>query len=205
MEQREYPYYTPEVNELFAALSQAQAKFKEAELDEQANYGPYASFESLSKATKEALAEFGLSIKQDPGYAGDANALFTTLAHKSGQYSISCMILRTAGPDMQKLGAALTYGRRYAYAAILGIADAKDDDGESNAQSFQKQEPKEYPKDLGTGAPTEGQINMIKNIGKFNAAIFKIVAGELNITDLNQLNKTTASNFISRAKELESK
>ena len=203
-----YPYYTAETNELFAALSQAQGEFKEAEFDRNGNWGSYATLNSLRNATQAALTKYGLSIKQDPVSEDTKYYIYTTLGHKSGQYSISRLELRIAGPDMQKLGAAITYGKRYAYSSILGIYAEQDDDGDSNAKSFEKKEPmnnRSFSSDLGTGEPTEGQLKMIGNMAKFTGLLLKQACTELQVTDIAQLNKTTASQLISRVKELETK
>ncbi len=65
--------------------------------------------------------------------------LVTTLRHVSGNTIEGMLPLEPAKPrDPQSMGSAITYARRYAYMAILGIA-AEDDDG--NAAS-RKPKPK---------------------------------------------------------------
>jgi hypothetical protein len=93
----------------------------------------YSKFEDMRDATSSVLPDWGLAVTQSMQFssAGD-HILVTTLLHESGQWIKSQLKLCVDGPNMQKLGSAITYGRRYSYAAILGIADTdEDDDGEA--------------------------------------------------------------------------
>ena len=64
------------------------------------------------------------AIDQTPGMVN----LTTTLAHSSGEWVASdwpvCPIAETANP--QRMGAALTYARRYALFTLVGIAGEDD-------------------------------------------------------------------------------
>jgi hypothetical protein len=202
-EKRQYPFYTAETKELFKALCDAKKKFKKARLDKRGNFGPYASYESLEEATVDALCEYGLFVKQSPGKEDGDDVFYTTITHSSGQYSIDRMALRTSGPDMQKFGGAISYAQRYAYGSILGISIGEDDDGEANAQSFQKgddMKARQFNKDLGTGAPSEAQLKLIGSLIRDNIEAAKKAFEDLGITDIASLNKTTASQLISLLK-----
>jgi hypothetical protein len=54
----------------------------------------------------------------------------TILAHSSGEWVSSTLAVPLTKADAQGLGSAITYGRRYALAAIVGVCPA-DDDGEA--------------------------------------------------------------------------
>jgi hypothetical protein len=78
----------------------------------------------------------------------------TTLLHASGQWIRSHlpMIPRDASP--QGMGSALTYGRRYGFAAIVGVAQVDDDGNQASGRPA----PKEIhsPKgDLGKSIPPD--------------------------------------------------
>lgn len=196
-------WYSEETSELFDALSKAQGEFKEAEFDRSGNWGKYATLQSLRNATQEALTKYGLAVKQDPVSVDGKYFIYTTLGHKSGQKSISCMELRVAGPDMQKLGAAITYGKRYAYSSILGIYAEEDDDGDSNAKSFEKKEnmnQRSFTNNLGNGEPTDQQLKSVNWIKETKKELYDEIIAELHIDD-NNLTKTTASQIIGAAKE----
>lgn len=74
--------------------------------------------------------------------------IVTTLMHKSGEWIRGRLLLKPDAVTPQGFGSAITYGRRYALAAIIGISP-EDDDGEKamnrekKKQSTQKPPPKE--------------------------------------------------------------
>jgi hypothetical protein len=76
------------------------------------------------------LNKHGLAIMQAPTHIDSVPALATTLLHVSGESISWTMPLRLAKDDMQGLGSAVTYARRYAWGALLGISEQEDDDGE---------------------------------------------------------------------------
>jgi hypothetical protein len=94
----------------------------------------YATLESVIDATKAALLENNIATLQ--GMNAEGSALTTRLQHVSGEFFESEMKLVLSKQDMQGLGSAITYARRYALAAILNISQ-QDDDGNaaSNRQS----------------------------------------------------------------------
>ena len=89
------------------------------------------------------LAKHGLAVTQSitfvNGSQGPIDALNTTLLHKSGQFIEHAMILHLPKNDPQGQGSAVTYARRYAYMAILGLVADDDDDG--NAATRPKARP----------------------------------------------------------------
>lgn len=90
----------------------------------------YADLASIMKATQPVLTKHGLSVIQLPATTMDGRpALTTILMHVSGQSERSTVPLLLAKQDSQGLGAAITYMRRYAYAAALQIVIDEDDDG----------------------------------------------------------------------------
>ena len=72
-----------------------------------------------------------------------APTLVTRLTHVSGEALEYQAPLFLQGQDMQKYGAALTYARRYAWAAALGIANDEDDDGNHASAPVQSAKPAE--------------------------------------------------------------
>lgn len=129
-------YQSTEIGELAAALAAAQARFTYAAKDSVAAMGSagkrkYADLQSVLEAIRDGLTANGLAVIQAPMPAGNGIRLRTTLAHKSGQWMASelCLPQDKMG-GVQGMGSALTYARRYALAAMVGIAQ-DDDDGET--------------------------------------------------------------------------
>jgi hypothetical protein len=118
-----------ETSELFSALSKAQSEFKVAKFDKKAVYGDYASLTSVRESCIEALTKHGLSMVQPVTFNGAHYEMLTQLNHSSGQYMRSTIRLILDKNNMQGLGSAITYAKRYAWAAMVGIVSDSDDDG----------------------------------------------------------------------------
>jgi hypothetical protein len=65
----------------------------------------------------------------------------TTLVHSSGEWIGGTLSMPIVKPDPQATGSAITYARRYAIAALLGVVSDEDDDGEG-AMNRNKKPPK---------------------------------------------------------------
>lgn len=92
----------------------------------------YASLDSIIDVLREALPKHGLWFSQIPSTLDDGIELRTRVFHVSGEWFEDSIIfgkteLQKAN-DTQKLGASITYFRRYALASIFGIASDEDTD-----------------------------------------------------------------------------
>ena len=119
-----------QINELAAALSVAQGKITGA-LKDSANpffKSKYADLASVWDACRSALSENGLAVIQTTEAVDPSTVtVVTTLAHKSGQYIKGILTMVPKDPSPQAIGSCLTYARRYALAAIVGVAQVDDD------------------------------------------------------------------------------
>lgn len=100
----------------------------------------YASLSTIQNEIQLPLAEAGLCYTQMP--EADNN-LTTLLIHgKSGEYFQSTLQMHPVKTDPQSLGSAITYGKRYALVAILGLnIDDGDDDGNDASDKGKDKEP----------------------------------------------------------------
>jgi hypothetical protein len=123
------------INELIGALAKAQGKIITAKKDKQNPYfkSSYADLSSIWDACRSALSENGLAVVQSVQVSEGKMELLTTLAHSSGQWMKSQMPILTVKSDPQSIGSALTYYRRYALAAIVGVAASEEDDDGNSA------------------------------------------------------------------------
>ena len=120
------------INELSAALSKAQAQMKGAKQDSANPFYKckYADLSSVWDACRKPLTDNQLSVCQTLGIGDNGECIIeTTLLHSSGQW-ITSSLQMPVETDPQKLGKEITYGRRYALAAIVGVSP-EDDDAES--------------------------------------------------------------------------
>lgn len=124
------------IGELAAALSKAQAAMPNASKDATNPHfkSRYADLASIWDACRKPLTDNGLAVIQapvaaEPGYVG----LTTTLLHASGQWIAETVSAPLTQNTAQSIGSALTYLRRYALAAMVGVAP-DDDDGNTASQ-----------------------------------------------------------------------
>ena len=123
-----------DISKLATALVKAQAEMDAASKDSENPFykSMYANYDSVRAASYPALNKHGLCVVQTfDDSAHDSIKLVTTLIHTSGQWIKGAITLPVSKKsDPQACGSACTYARRYALAAITGIAQ-QDDDGES--------------------------------------------------------------------------
>ena len=114
------------------ALAKAQGEFPIVERDSRNPHfkSTYASLAAIWVAVRGPLAKNGISITQHPGEGENGKLLLQTRLAAGGQWIMSTCSVPVAKQDVQGWGAALTYAKRYALQAIIGLAD-DDDDGET--------------------------------------------------------------------------
>jgi hypothetical protein len=132
---------------LFTAISKAQAKVSHAQIDSTNPHfrNEYASLESCIGAIKPALAENGLSLVQCPDRAENGDFILTSvITHASGEWISFSAPMILSKNDMQGLGSAVTYQRRYSLQALFGIGDTDDDGNGASKPAEAKQRDGEY-------------------------------------------------------------
>lgn len=131
--------------ELAKALAKAQSEMKEAEMDSTNPHykSKFASLTSCWKACRDALNKNGLSISQGiQTKENGEHVLLTYLLHSSGEERFFEVPLLLGKKDMQGLGSAMTYARRYGLGAMVGLVTDSDDDGNDSKRPDIK--PEEY-------------------------------------------------------------
>jgi hypothetical protein len=163
-----------EVKDLFTALAKAQSEIKGAVKDSENPFfhSKYADLESVWDACRDALTKNGLSVIQTTEYNPDVGTcIVTTLGHSSGQWIKGSLPIMAAKKDPQGIGSAITYSRRYALAAIVGVVQV-DDDGEGamgrskDGDKSKNKAPNSSATDKVTLKPTEKQINRLYALKK---------------------------------------
>ena len=122
------------INELAMALSKAQGEITGA-LKDSANpffKSKYADLASFWDACRPALAKNAIAVIQIPEVIDGHLYLTTTLAHSSGQWMRGSLPCNPKDASDQATGSSITYARRYALAAFVGIAQV-DDDGNASS------------------------------------------------------------------------
>ena len=114
------------IKELTAALCQFQsAQLKATKRNNNPAFKTkYSGVNEVLEAVLPTLTEVGLCFVQFP----DGEALTTRLMHVSGEWMQASYALKPVQNTPQASGSALTYARRYALLAVLGLG-TEDDDG----------------------------------------------------------------------------
>lgn len=184
-------------SESIVEITKALIKFqKEVENPKNTAQNPhfknrYAPLEVVLNEVRPKLASHGLLLLQRPSVE-DGNVIISTrIIHESGEWmEFEPLALKIERNTAQGIGAAITYGRRYALSAILGISSEEDDDGNSishsrkntkasNKQLISKEQAKtlfdlgpvnvvvECLKTLGYDSSTEIELGEYKNVVKY--------------------------------------
>ena len=157
-------------NDLFTAFAKFQGELENASKDKKGHGYMYADLAACINSAKPHLASNGLAVTQMLGANGEGKqTMITMLTHSSGQWISSEFVMVNAvlaggsGKNpAQVLGSAITYQRRYAYAAILGLAQ-EDDDAASVSGASRKQNNQAHQKNWYNGFNDDKQ-NMIDHL-----------------------------------------
>lgn len=121
-----------DIGDIAASLSLAQNELEAASKDQSGFNYQYSDLSEVIKTAKPVLSKNGLAITQLVGNgSSDTISVTTILSHKSGQYfrgHATMPIVEMKGCNVaQRMGATISYLRRYAYQAILGMASEDND------------------------------------------------------------------------------
>lgn len=161
-----------QINELATALSKAQGAIKGA-LKDTANpffKSKYADLSSVWEACRAQLAANGLAVVQTPCEAESGVAVETMLMHASGQWVSNRFLMPVAKSDAQAVGSAITYARRYALAAMVGVAP-EDDDGNAatgNGDRINRQTGEIKPSRI---TPSTGAVEALSSVDRKEAEL----------------------------------
>jgi hypothetical protein len=115
-----------------AALVAIQADLRNPPKDKTANTGTYsykyADLASILDMIRPVLAKHQCALPQEVRMEEGRLLIYTRLIHASGECMEFGPLAGSVGGDWQKVGGGITYARRYALQAILGIAADEDDD-----------------------------------------------------------------------------
>lgn len=130
-----------EMKSIALALAKAQAEMGRAlkESNNPAFRSKYADLGNVMDACLPALNKHEIAVIQPVCDTETGRVVKTILIHSSGE-CLECAVPLIIGKnDMQGLGSAITYGRRYGLMSMAGIAP-EDDDGNAAAKAAPKPE-----------------------------------------------------------------
>ena len=200
-----------QLNELAKALGAFQGEVEAVKKDAINPFfkSKYASLENILETIRPALKKNKLAFTQFP--AGE-NELITILIHESGQFLKASFKMSPKDNTPQGQGSAITYARRYAISAVLGIATEEDDDGNvATVGQGKTQNPKTTKTSIPVKKSQDGadlsQIPLsqaqnkkifaqLKQLGKTKEEFEEWIKRVANIDGIENLNIRQASKFI---------
>src|SRR5262245_27688623 len=153
------------LNELAGALAAAQGEFPIIDKNRTAQFREtlqgagngtreykYADLAEVLKGVLPVLSKHKLAVLQPTFVQAGHIFVRTRLVHASGQW-IECEYPVCAiHVDHQRMGSALTYAKRYALCALLGVAAEEDNDGATASGGAPKAAGREPGKDKNRAA-----------------------------------------------------
>ena len=180
-----------EFNHIYAALAKAQSHLRSPQKDTSGYGYKYATLSQLTEIIREGIAQFGLGYTQNlqsiQEEAGNFVSVETYIFHESGQrlqssfFTMPVSVAKGSTIE-QNFGKTCTYARRYALAAVFGLAEA-DTDGKIPAPK-----PAPAPKPIKMKIEkAEGEKESLKEIAlkkveKLNAGEY-IASKGINLAD----------------------
>lgn len=153
-----------EVDKLAPALVKAQGMIEGATKGKKNDHfrSKYADLGAVWDACRDALQANELAVVQLPCEApGGHIGLITTILHSSGQTLSAKFFMPLKDPsNPQAAGSALTYARRYALSAAIGICPVDDDGNQASAS------PKAPAKEAPATDWTEAIAGFVSEFGK---------------------------------------
>lgn len=134
-----------ELNELFSALSKAQADMEVAKPTKTNPFfrSKYADLANIVKSSRKHLSKNNLSVIQRIITNGNGKMyLCTRLCHSSGQWIESKMPITPIKNDVQSIGSYITYLKRYNYSSMVGVVSSEEDDDGNAAVGNEKNQQK---------------------------------------------------------------
>lgn len=158
------PMQSASIGKLAEALSKAQGQITGALKDSSNPFfkSKYADLASCWDACRKQLADNGLAVLQTTKVGEHGLVLLTTIVHSSGEWMRGELPVKTKDDGPQAQGSGITYARRYALAAIVGLAQI-DDDAEA-AQGRQADNLKHDPKPPTCFVPNDRVVKEVEGI-----------------------------------------
>ena len=173
---------------IYAALAAAQSEMGKAiKQSENPHFrSKYADLGAVMDACMPALNKNGIVVVQPVVENEFGRAVKTVLYHTSGE-SLDCEVPLIVGKqDMQGLGSAVTYARRYGLMCMAGIAP-EDDDGNAAVKGAQNVAPQGWAEtiiaDLPPGATARDKADAVATA---LCAQYRRAKGEVSLRNMSE-------------------
>jgi len=200
------------MKQLWKALGQAQAEYPPIPKSKKAQVGTYsykyADLADIIPAVTPVNVKYGLVVTQIPFTEDGQHKLLTTLAHESGESIDGVMDLEPKDRSPQALGSAITYARRYAMSAMLGIVTEDDDDGKIASEVAERKQPTEVQRlnkarSVLTALMREGGLNRQDGLDFCSMVVDREVddKNDLSLEEITKVIERLKANQVDKKKE----
>jgi hypothetical protein len=187
------------IGSLAAALANAQAQMLPALKDAENPHfrSTYATLAAVWDAIRKPLSDNKLAVMQTTEPSDVGIICVTTLVHSSGEYVTSKLFIPASKKDAHGYGSALTYARRFALSAMVGVAQVEDDDGNAAAIA---QAPKQVTQPKKPDNAREKVVAASKRYGwsGTQVAAYAVALHGKQLAELNELELSQLSDGINR-------
>lgn len=182
---------------IFKALIEAAPEISSIGKSKQAYGYKYATLDNLIDMLRMVLPKHGIWFVQTPARQNGVSTLTTRVFHDSGEWiedtiEMTDTELQGKANDTQRVGASITYYRRYALSAIFGVAADEDVDGNiNNIRQPTKPTPKPEQKKQDPLAYIKADLTARQGSGEAYESIIKDYADLLKtdqVRDVDNLN-----------------
>lgn len=135
--------HSDSIANLAVALAQAQAELPSVPLDGHNSFNNtrYSTLKKTMETARPILAKHGLAVTQIVISSEDRIGIETVLLHSSGEWISNTATVPTVDEKgksaAQVVGSTISYLRRYAFAAIVGLYTDEESDGPAPARKQQ--------------------------------------------------------------------
>lgn len=134
----------------------------------------YAALPDILDATLPSLTKNGLAFTAAPAMTEHGFVLRFALLHIGGHREEGAYPLPDPNRSTpQQIGSAITYGRRYSFCAVTGIAPDEDDDGQHAADTRARTAPREVTvvTDVDWLDSARSRLNFAQSVAEVEAVI----------------------------------
>ena len=139
-----------QINEVSRSLISMQRSLETAKNDKTNPFfkSKYTSLTGVFSAVREPLSSNGLAVVQNVETLPEGMSVSTRLLHESGQWlEFGPLVMPVGKKDAHSCGSAISYAKRYALVAALGVVcDEEDDDGNQAQTSSDIKKQNNIPK-----------------------------------------------------------
>ncbi len=210
-----------DIDKITKALAEFQANVDHPQKDTEGYGYMYAPLENVINTVKPTLEKQGLAVTQSTVSEGEKVGVKTVLWHESGQYIEFDQLTLPRDDGQQRSGAqaagsSITYARRYALSAALGIASEEDTDAapQKNHNNTDNKPKNEKDDDYSDLPDTDGSIsdsqqelifNLFSDQYDLETEMADDFVGSIKQKYIEDLSMQEASNLISLLKQKEDK